>query len=343
MAKSGLYASRDVDLKGRLDIWDQNVSPNVASAAGARGAAAADDASRPETAAQTVARQPVPSSLNMAATPSSLQGGMSASPDAMAAQANAIAGSMMKGGTLSHFDTQLSALYLQHSEMAEQTAAFANSVRQFDDTIHMVDGRQYVTVDVTAADGDGAALLAQLNALGGDTFRYGAAYGSMASGQIATDQLGQLAGLSNLGFARESGFMTSVGLVTTQAEVAQHNDTARTTFSVDGSGLTIGVLSDSFATRASPATTMAQDIANDDLPVATTVLADTAGGTDEGRGMAQLIHDLAPGAAIDFATGYGGQAAFAANINALVTAGADIIVDDLIYFAELAYQNGPIA
>ena len=33
--------------------------------------------------------------------------------------------------------------------------------------------------------------------------------------------------------------------------------------------------------------------------------------------MAQIVHDLAPGAAIDFATAFGGEIGFAANIKAL--------------------------
>ena len=43
-------------------------------------------------------------------------------------------------------------------------------------------------------------------------------------------------------------------------------------FGVDGSGIKVGVISDSFATMASPVTTMAQDIVNDDLPANTTIL-----------------------------------------------------------------------
>jgi hypothetical protein len=88
---------------------------------------------------------------------------------------------------------------------------------------------------------------------------------------------------------------------------------------------------------------MANDIASGDLPAATTILQDFAGGTDEGRAMAQLIHDLAPGASIAFATAFTGMAGFANNIIALANAGAKVIVDDVTYFNELYYQEDVIS
>ena len=164
----------------------------------------------------------------------------------------------------------------------------------------------------------------------------------MASGVLPVDKIGDLVGLSDLAFARQSLMTTYVGTVTTQADSAQHTDTARAAYGVDGSGIKVGILSDSFNTSGN-ADTMAVDIAHNDLPAATTVLQDNPGGTDEGRGMAQLVHDLAPGASIEFATAEGGQAAFANNIIALANDGAKVIVDDVGYFAELAFQDGPIA
>ncbi len=58
--------------------------------------------------------------------------------------------------------------------------------------------------------------------------------------------------------------------------------------------------------------------------------------------MAQVVHDLAPGAKLAFASAFGGQTAFAANIRALA-AGARVIVDDVSYFEEPFFQDGPIA
>jgi hypothetical protein len=45
--------------------------------------------------------------------------------------------------------------------------------------------------------------------------------------------------------------------------------------------------------------------------------------------MLELVHDIANGAQLLFASGVGGEAAFATAVTALRNAGADIIVDDL--------------
>jgi hypothetical protein len=133
---------------------------------------------------------------------------------------------------------------------------------------------------------------------------------------------------------------------------------ARTSKSVTGNGIKVGVLSDSFATRTSPVptTTAAQDVANGDLPGAANPCTNqqtpmnivdftppTGSSTDEGRGMAQIVHDLAPQAKIDFSTANSNQAQFATNILNLQAAGAKVIVDDITYFAEPMYQDGVIA
>jgi hypothetical protein len=74
------------------------------------------------------------------------------------------------------------------------------------------------------------------------------------------------------------------------------------------------------------------------------VLSDlSVGGTDEGRAMLQTVHDVAPGASLAFATAALGQAAFAQSTADLRTiGGADVIVDDVLYFAEPFFQEGSI-
>jgi subtilisin family serine protease len=131
---------------------------------------------------------------------------------------------------------------------------------------------------------------------------------------------------------------------------------ARTDFGVDGNGVTVGILSDSFDTDASAATHAAQDVASGDLPGAGNPCGFTAPvsicaecdffaseAADEGRGMAQIVHDLAPGAKISFATAFAGETAFADNIRRLAAAGASVIVDDVGYFEEPFFQDGPVA
>ena len=51
--------------------------------------------------------------------------------------------------------------------------------------------------------------------------------------------------------------------------------------------------------------------------------------------MLEILHDLAPGAELGFATAFTSDASFADNIRALrVDAGCDVIVDDILYFNE---------
>jgi hypothetical protein len=126
---------------------------------------------------------------------------------------------------------------------------------------------------------------------------------------------------------------------------------ARANHSVDGTGVTVGVLSDSFDTSTGAATHASGDVTSDNLPGTTNTcghttpvnkVQDLAGGEDEGRGMAQTIHDLAPGAALSFATAFNGEPSFASNIQALKNAGSSVIVDDVSYFDEPYYQDGII-
>ncbi|KST65541.1 S8 family serine peptidase [Mastigocoleus testarum] len=143
--------------------------------------------------------------------------------------------------------------------------------------------------------------------------------------------------------------ITNVGSVTGQGDLAMRADEARNTFNVDGSGVTIGVLSDSFNTLGGAN----DDIASGDLPGAGNPLGNTIPvnvleesaiiASDEGRAMIQLIHDVAPGADFIFHTGVSSQAGFADAVTELAEAGADIIVDDILYLREPMFQDGVIA
>lgn len=144
--------------------------------------------------------------------------------------------------------------------------------------------------------------------------------------------------------------ITNVGSVTGQGDLAMGADEARSTFGVDGSGVTIGVLSDSFNTLGGAS----DDIASGDLPGAGNPNGNTApvnvleelsfNASDEGRAIIQLIHDVAPGADFIFHTGvFNNQADFADAITELADAGADVIVDDILYLREPMFQDGIIA
>ena len=260
--------------------------------------------------------------------------------------------SLLQDGALTVFDEELASLYLQ-STGALMASEFASLVSLSAGSFANVDDRAYVVVDIIARNGDGAGLLAAIQAAGVDIL-HGSAFRGMTGGLVAVDQLAALQSVlsggldgaeSDVGMARLAHRFSNVGNVTTQADVAQYNNVARATFNVDGTGIRVGVLSDSFSKTSSTTDNQAKNIASGDLPAATFVYQEYTGndGIDEGRAMAQLVHDLAPGASIDFATAFLGQASFANNIVQLANRGAQIIVDDVFYFAELAFQNGVIA
>lgn len=131
----------------------------------------------------------------------------------------------------------------------------------------------------------------------------------------------------------------------------------------DGAGISVGALSDSYNTLGG-AITAATDVTNFDLPgsashplnsQAVVVLQDSPGGSDEGRGMLQNVHKMAPRARLAFATGGFGVVSFANNIRALaalpgyayppaVQQGfkADVIVDDLSTIGEPFYGESVV-
>lgn len=194
-----------------------------------------------------------------------------------------------------------------------------------------------VVVDAVAS-GDPAALLADLKKLG---LLQASTYGSVVSGLLPIKAINEVARLKSLQFARPAYAMTRVGLTTSQGAPAMRAGVARRKFGVDGTGVTVGVLSDSFNNLGGAAA----DVKSGDLPAGIKVLSDLPeGGIDEGRAMLQLVHDVAPGADLAFHTASLGQADFANGILRLASkAKAKVIVDDIFYFTEPFFQDGIIA
>ncbi|WP_148573068.1 S8 family serine peptidase [Nocardioides caldifontis] len=127
---------------------------------------------------------------------------------------------------------------------------------------------------------------------------------------------------------------------------------------ITGSGVTIGALSDSFDTAtelngAPPLTRAADDVASGDLPgpgnrrnpnpVVVLEDYDAPDASDEGRGMLQIAHDVAPRSRLCFATAFTGLVGFADNVRRLADRSgpcrADVIVDDVAYFDEPFFSD----
>ncbi|MDQ3277269.1 MAG: S8 family serine peptidase, partial [Bacteroidota bacterium] len=66
-------------------------------------------------------------------------------------------------------------------------------------------------------------------------------------------------------------------------------------------------------------------------------------GSDEGRAMLQIIHDLAPKAKLAFRTGFRSAGDMAQGIIELKDAGCNVIVDDVTYITEPFFQDGVVA
>jgi hypothetical protein len=179
------------------------------------------------------------------------------------------------------------------------------------------------------------ALIARIEDVGGEVISSFPQYQAVRA-RLPLDRLEEVAELDEVRSIRSAEQFQLHQINVSEGDIAHRAAEARTAFAVDGTGVQVGVLSDSieFLSRLQ---------ASGDLPAVTVFPRQAGAGTSEGTAMLEIVHDLAPGAALLFATGQGGQAQFAQNIRDLRAAGADVIVDDLIYFNEPAFQDGIIA
>ena len=111
---------------------------------------------------------------------------------------------------------------------------------------------------------------------------------------------------------------------------------ARNRFHTTGTGVKVCVMSDSVDNLANAQSKGSLG--------AVQVLPGAAGsGSGEGTAMLEIVHRIAPGASLAFATGDPTDVGMALNIFFLKGAGCNIIVDDLTYMNESPFQDGPIA
>lgn len=138
------------------------------------------------------------------------------------------------------------------------------------------------------------------------------------------------------------------GSVISEGDRAMRSDIARFRHHLDGEGINIGIISDSFNAFGE----LRDDVLAGELPgrrnpngytTPVKILQDESEvfSSDEGRALGQIIHDVAPGARLLF---YSPSSVldFAKGIDSLVDAGADVIVDDLFFFRQPFFQDGPV-
>jgi hypothetical protein len=130
------------------------------------------------------------------------------------------------------------------------------------------------------------------------------------------------------------------GAVTTQGDAVIKANTLRAATGLDGSGVTVGVISDSANQYAGG---LADSQATGDLGPVTILQDGMPGDTDEGRAMLEIVHDVAPGAALQFHTSGMTGTEFANAINTLAAAGSKVITDDIGLADEPFYNDGLIA
>lgn len=230
-------------------------------------------------------------------------------------------------------------LWDEHRACAARTGAATLPFVPSDDALVVAGG--CVRVTAIARAGAEGALLAGLQDLG---LEGAGTNGVMVGGFLPIASLPDAACLDSLVFLRGAYAAQSSGSVTSEGDTALYAAAARAAFGVDGTGVTVGVLSDSFNTSFDG--TYAEDIASGDLPPGIVVLEDfgLTSTIDEGRAMLQIVHDVAPGARLAFATAIKSEVGFAENIVRLATeAAAGVIVDDIIYYDEPMFMDGLVA
>ena len=247
---------------------------------------------------------------------------------------------LVRGGQLAKVGTHLLRAFREYRAYVDQGRAA--EFRPSRASLVYAGGR--VLVDARAT-GSGDDLLRGLERLG---LTRGARAGQVVSGFLPLAALEDAAALASLrSIAASPAPIRNAGAITSQGDLAVHAAAARAAHGVDGTGVAVGVLSDAYDTLGGAAA----DIASGDLPPSG---VQVLGGespycgalifcVDEGRAMLQIVHDLAPGAELLFHTALGGIAAYANAIQDTAAAGADVLVDDLLYLNEPWFQDGVVA
>ena len=164
----------------------------------------------------------------------------------------------------------------------------------------------------------------------------------IAQGWVDTDDLTTLSEQSWVEYIKEPSYgRTRVGSRQTEGDAILRSNILRER-GITGRGIKIGIISDG-------ANNFQQAVASGDLPsnvqlFGTCSVAVVGGTCNEGTAMAEIIHDIAPDAELAVGAGIGSSLEFIAVLNSLANEfQADVIVDDLGFFAEPYFEDGDIA
>jgi subtilisin family serine protease len=220
--------------------------------------------------------------------------------------------------------------------------------------------------------GDARELEQSLLALG---LQHASVYKNDVSGWLPVSAIASAGARAEVAALRAAIVRTRSAVLATQGDFAQGTGALRAALpSLTGSGVTVGVLSDSFncyavyeqAGSGVPASgyngyapfgfasdNAAFDESSGYLPASVNVVSEAQclefgqplelPLTDEGRAMLQIVHAVAPGAALSFYSANNGEADFANGIMQLANSGAKVIADDTGYYDEPFFQDGIVA
>ncbi len=230
--------------------------------------------------------------------------------------------------------------------------------------VQKLTGKVFVEVRLHSADN---SVLEELKSAGLITL---AKYGGLVTGVISQDKLLDLAALKVVStvYPLQRPLLRSIegqGVASTRMDILRE-----TTPGFDGTGVKVGIMSDSFG-AVSEATPIIDDIDDDgileivgtdsqlagEVPAAVELIHDGTPEfdeegnpypmedlyTDEGRAMAEIVHEMAPGAEIAFHSAFLGVASWADGVLKLADAGCQVLVDDVIYLTMSAYQDGELS
>jgi hypothetical protein len=196
-----------------------------------------------------------------------------------------------------------------------------------------------VVLDVDLLPGaDATRFAAAIRRLGGEPISLSTRLGAVRARlrPEAIRPLAALPGVRRIVPAREAYTVAAEsGAIVSEGDRVHRADEARNLFGLSGAGTRVCVLSNGVGELA-----FSQETG--ELP-AVDVLPGQQGSGSEGTAMLEIVHDVAPGAALGFATAFGGMESFADNILALAATGCEVIVDDVIYLAESPFQDSPVA